>query len=63
LGNLPEAHLTIAGFGVIANSARATSAREKLAEEIGVEAVAALVELSPFHFSRAFKQTRLAQSH
>ena len=48
---------------MIANSARATSAREKLAEEIGVEAVAALGELSPFHFSRAFKQTRLAQSH
>jgi AraC family transcriptional regulator len=30
--------------------------RERLAEEITVEALAELVELSPFHFSRVFKQ-------
>ena len=30
--------------------------REQLAEEISVEALAGLVELSPFHFSRVFKQ-------
>ncbi|MDB6003211.1 MAG: helix-turn-helix protein [Prosthecobacter sp.] len=30
--------------------------REQLAEEISVEALAALVKLSPFHFSRVFKQ-------
>jgi AraC family transcriptional regulator len=30
--------------------------REQLAEEISVEALATLVELSPFHFSRVFKQ-------
>lgn len=30
--------------------------RENLAGEISVEALAALVELSPFHFSRVFKQ-------
>jgi AraC family transcriptional regulator len=30
--------------------------REQLAEDISVEALAALVELSPFHFSRVFKQ-------
>lgn len=30
---------------------------EKLAEEISVESLANLVELSPFHFSRVFKQT------
>ena len=31
--------------------------RGQLAEEISVEALAALVELSPFHFSRVFKKT------
>lgn len=31
--------------------------REKLAEDISVEALAQLVELSPFHFSRVFKQS------
>jgi AraC family transcriptional regulator len=31
--------------------------REQLAEEISVERLAELVELSPFHFSRVFKQT------
>ena len=31
--------------------------RERLAEEISVETLAELVELSPFHFSRVFKQT------
>ncbi len=31
--------------------------RERLAEEIVVETMAELVELSPFHFSRVFKQT------
>ena len=30
--------------------------REQLAEEISVETLAGLVELSPFHFSRVFKQ-------
>ena len=30
---------------------------ERLAEEISVEAMAELVELSPFHFSPVFKQT------
>jgi AraC family transcriptional regulator len=30
--------------------------RERLAEDISVEALAELVELSPFHFSRVFKQ-------
>ena len=30
--------------------------REHLAEEISVETLAELVELSPFHFSRVFKQ-------
>jgi AraC family transcriptional regulator len=30
--------------------------RENLAEDISVEALAALVDLSPFHFSRVFKQ-------
>ena len=30
--------------------------REQLAEENSVEALAGLVELSPFHFSRVFKQ-------
>ena len=30
---------------------------EQLAEEISVEALAKLVEISPFHFSRVFKQT------
>ena len=30
--------------------------RERLAEEISVETLAELVELSPFHFSRVFKQ-------
>lgn len=30
--------------------------REQLAEDISVEALAGLVELSPFHFSRVFKQ-------
>ena len=30
--------------------------RERLAEEIAVETLAELVELSPFHFSRVFKQ-------
>ena len=30
--------------------------RERLAEEITVEALAELVKLSPFHFSRVFKQ-------
>ena len=30
--------------------------RERLAEDIPVEALADLVELSPFHFSRVFKQ-------
>ena len=30
--------------------------RERLAEEMAVETLAALVELSPFHFSRVFKQ-------
>jgi AraC family transcriptional regulator len=30
--------------------------REQLAEEISIEALAELVELSPFHFSRVFKQ-------
>ena len=29
----------------------------RLAEEISVETLAGLVELSPFHFSRVFKQT------
>jgi AraC-like DNA-binding protein len=33
------------------------NASEHLAEDICVEALAALVELSPFHFSRVFKQT------
>src|SRR6185436_10689583 len=31
--------------------------RENLAEGISVERLAELVELSPFHFSRVFKQT------
>ena len=31
--------------------------REQLAEEISVEALAGLVELSPFHFYRVFKRT------
>jgi AraC family transcriptional regulator len=31
--------------------------REHLAEDISVDALAELVELSPFHFSRVFKQT------
>jgi AraC family transcriptional regulator len=31
--------------------------REHLAEDISVEALAELVKLSPFHFSRVFKQT------
>src|SRR6185436_20969577 len=31
--------------------------RENLAEEISVERLAELVELSPFHFSRVFKQS------
>ena len=31
--------------------------REQLAEDISVESLASLVELSPFHFSRVFKQT------
>ena len=35
----------------------ATYITEHLAEEISVEALAQLVELSPFHFSRVFKQT------
>jgi AraC family transcriptional regulator len=36
--------------------------RERLAEDIPVEALADLVELSPFHFSRVFKQaTGLSQ--
>ena len=30
--------------------------REQLAEEISTETLAELVELSPFHFSRVFKQ-------
>jgi AraC family transcriptional regulator len=30
--------------------------REQLADEISVETLAGLVELSPFHFSRVFKQ-------
>lgn len=30
--------------------------RERLAEEISIETLAGLVELSPFHFSRVFKQ-------
>ena len=30
--------------------------REQLAEDISVEALSGLVELSPFHFSRVFKQ-------
>jgi len=30
--------------------------REQLAEDISVDALAGLVELSPFHFSRVFKQ-------
>ena len=30
--------------------------REQLAEDISVEALAELAELSPFHFSRVFKQ-------
>jgi AraC family transcriptional regulator len=30
--------------------------RERLAEEISTETLAELVELSPFHFSREFKQ-------
>ena len=30
--------------------------RERLADEISVETLAGLVELSPFHFSRVFKQ-------
>jgi AraC family transcriptional regulator len=30
--------------------------RERLAEDIPVEALAELVDLSPFHFSRMFKQ-------
>ena len=30
--------------------------RERLADEISVETLAELVELSPFHFSRVFKQ-------
>ena len=30
--------------------------RERLAEEISIERLAGLVELSPFHFSRVFKQ-------
>ena len=32
--------------------------REQLADEISVETLAGLVELSPFHFSRVFKQAR-----
>ena len=32
--------------------------REHLAEEISVERLAELVDLSPFHFSRVFKQAR-----
>jgi AraC family transcriptional regulator len=31
--------------------------RERLAEEISVETLAELAELSPFHFSRVFKET------
>ena len=30
--------------------------RERLAEEISIETLANLVELSPFHFSRVFKE-------
>ena len=33
------------------------SCREHLAEEISIETLAELVELSPFHFSRVFKQS------
>ncbi|HET6409869.1 MAG TPA: AraC family transcriptional regulator, partial [Chthoniobacteraceae bacterium] len=37
--------------------------RQHLAEEISVEALAALVELSPFHFSRVFKEATGMSPH
>jgi hypothetical protein len=57
LGNLPEAHLTYRTVWRDSEVGLRNVRPRKLAEVISVEALAQLVELSPFHFSRVFKQS------
>ena len=57
MGNPPETHLTRRRVWRDSEVGLRHRPCRKLAEEISVETLAGLVELSPFHFSRVFKQT------
>lgn len=55
--NLPFRSAIVVGLPIRQLRKAEDYVREKLAEDISVEAPARLVELSPFHFSRVFKQS------